>query len=377
MSKDYYKVLGVDKSASHDEIKKAFRKLAHKYHPDKADGNEEKFKEINEAYQVVGDEDKRKKFDQFGSDFDQQGGFGGGASWEDVMNQARGGGGFGGGGVHVDMGDIGDIFGEIFGGGGGRRRKQNVGSDIEVKMDLTFEEAVFGVEKDVELNKPSTCKRCDGKGGEPGTKVEVCSTCDGHGIVEQIQRTMLGSMRSRAACPDCRGKGDVPEKPCTECTGTGVAKRMTTLKVKIPAGIESDQAIRLEGEGEAAAYGGKAGNLYVRIRVKRDKRFERSGQTIRSAADISFPQAALGTKIDIETVDGIVELKVPAGTQSGTILKLSGKGAVRIGGRDRGDHLVTVNVNTPKKLNKKEKKLLHDWAELKGEVVDKGKGLFS
>lgn len=378
MSKDYYKILGVEKSATHDEVKKAFRKLAHKYHPDKESGNEEKFKEINEAYQVVGNEEKRKQFDQYGADFDQQGGFGGGMNWEDYMRQAR----QGGGGVNVDMGDIGDIFGEIFsgfgfGGGGGRTRQQQTGSDIEVRVNLSFKEAVFGIEKELELNKVTSCQRCKGDGAEPGTKVNQCATCQGHGVVEQIQRTILGAMRSRATCPECRGQGQKPEKNCTECTGTGVTKHLTKMKVKIPAGIEEGQAIRISGEGETAAYGGAAGDLYVRVRVEDSKDYTRDGQTIRSSVEISFPQAALGTKVDVETIDGTVDLKIPAGTQSGTILKLKGKGAPRVGGDVRGDHLVTVNIITPKKLSKKEKKLLKDLAAERGEHVENGKGLFS
>lgn len=378
MSKDYYKILGVEKSATHDEVKKAFRKLAHKYHPDKETGNEEKFKEINEAYQVVGNEEKRKQFDQYGADFDQQGGFGGGMNWEDYMRQAR----QGGGGVNVDMGDIGDIFGEIFsgfgfGGGGGRARQQQTGSDIEVRVNLSFKEAVFGIEKELELNKVTACQRCKGDGAEPGSKVNQCTTCQGHGVVEQIQRTILGAMRSRATCPECRGQGQKPEKNCTECTGTGVTKHLTKMKVKIPAGIEEGQAIRISGEGETAPYGGAAGDLYVRVRVEDSKDYTRDGQTIRSSVEISFPQAALGTKVDVETIDGTVDLKIPAGTQAGTVLKLKGKGAPRVGGDVRGDHLVTVNIIIPKKLSKKEKKLLKDLAAERDEHVENGKGLFS
>lgn len=382
MSKDYYKILGIEKTASHDEVKKAFRKLAHQYHPDKETGNEEKFKEINEAYQVVGNEAKRKQYDQYGADFSQQGGFGGGMNWEDFMRQARQGGGqSGNGGVHVDLGDLGDIFGEMFGGGfgfggGGRSRRQQTGSDIEVRVDLTFKDAVFGIEKELELHKVSPCLRCKGDGAEPGSKISKCSTCDGHGIVEQIQRTFLGAMRSRATCPDCRGQGEIPDKPCTECTGTGVTKRLSKLKVKIPAGIEEGQAIRLTGEGETAAYGGAAGDLYVRVRVQDSKHFTRDGQTIRSNVDVSFAQAALGTKIEVETIDGPVELKIPAGTQPNTVLKLKGKGASRVGGDVRGDHLVTINLLVPKKLSKKEKKILKDLAEIHGDFVENGKGLF-
>lgn len=361
MSKDYYKILGVDKGASQEEVKKAFRKLAHQHHPDKEGGDEAKFKEINEAYQVVGDEAKRKQYDQFGSDFEQQGGFGGGMNWEDVMRQTRQN---GGGGFNVDLGDLGDIFGDIFGGGGGRQRRTQTGSDIEVKVDLDFNEAVFGVTKDIELYKLNACAHCHGNGGEPGSDVKKCNTCDGQGVVEQIQRTIFGGIRQRAVCPDCRGQGTIPEKTCSKCTGTGVTKSKSTLKIKIPAGIESDQAIRIQGEGEAAPYGGQAGDLFVRVKVKSHSQLQRSGATIRSTADISFAQAALGTKIDVETVDGKVELKVPAGIQSGTILKLKGKGAPEVGRVQRGDQLVTVNIKTPTHLSRKQKQLFQDLAEL-------------
>jgi molecular chaperone DnaJ len=379
MSKDYYKVLGVEKGASQDEIKKAFRKLAHQYHPDKSSGNEEKFKEINEAYQVVGNEEKRKQYDQFGADFEQQGGFGGGMNWEDMMRQARqqGQGGFGG--INFDFNDIGDMFSDLFGGGGGRggRRRQQ-GADIELKVDLDFKEAVFGVEKDLEVYKTSPCKHCKGDGAEPGSKTKQCTTCNGQGVVEQIQRTILGAMRSRATCPECRGSGSIPEEKCKECTGTGVKKQQSKFNIKIPAGIDDNQMIRLDGEGETAAYGGSAGDLYVRVRVKPNKTFKRQKYDVLTELEISFAQAALGTHRDVETLDGKVELKVPAGTQSGKVFRLKGKGIPELGGRgDRGDQLVTVIVKTPAKLSKQEKKLYKELANLHDETVDGGGGLFS
>ncbi|MBI4406987.1 MAG: molecular chaperone DnaJ [Candidatus Kerfeldbacteria bacterium] len=383
MSKDYYKVLGVDKGASQDEIKKAFRKLAHQHHPDKSSGDEAKFKELNEAYQVVGNADKRKQYDQHGADFEQQGGFGGGHTWEDVMRQARqqqqGGGGFSQGGINFDMGDIGDMFGDLFGFGGGGRsgRRRAQGSDIEVKVDLEFNEAVFGIEKELEVYKTSACKRCHGDGAEPGSEKKSCSTCGGQGVVEQIQRTILGAMRTRGVCPDCRGAGSKPEKNCTDCTGTGVKKQHAKFTVKIPAGIDDNQMIRLDGEGETAAYGGSAGDLYVRVRVKPAKGFTRHHQEILSEVTVSFAQAALGTHVEIATIDGQVELKIPAGTQSGKVFKLKGRGVPAIGGGDRGDQLVTVTVKTPAKLSKQEKKLYKELAGLHDEAVDSGGGLFS
>lgn len=388
MSKDYYNVLGVEKSASHEDIKKAFRKLAHQYHPDKSTGNEAKFKEINEAYQVLGNEDKRKQFDQYGADFEQQGGFGGGMNWEDFMRQARqgGGGGFSGGfgggpsGVQFDFGDIGDLFSDLFGGGmgggrsGGRRRAQ--GADVEVKVDIDLADALEGAEKELELYKTSACSHCGGDGVEPGAGTRKCNTCSGHGYVEQIQRTILGAMRSRSTCSQCRGTGVIPEKVCTTCTGTGVTKKRSTLKVKIPAGIDDNQMIRITEEGEAAAYSGTTGDLYVRVRIHEPKHFKRSGRDIHSEVEISFAQAALGTHQDIATIDGQVELKIPAGTQSGKVLKLKNKGIPQLGGGDRGDQLVTVIVKTPTKLSKKDKKLFKDLADLHHERVDNGGGLF-
>lgn len=393
MSKDYYKVLGIEKTATHDDVKKAFRKLAHQYHPDKASGNEAKFKEINEAYQVVGNEEKRKQYDQHGADFEQQGGFGGGMGWEDFMRQARqqqqGGGGFSQGGINFDMGDIGDMFGDLFGfsargsprwseseagGSGGRRRVQ--GADIEVKVDLDFKEAVFGVDKELEVYKTSSCKHCHGSGAEPGSSLKKCNTCGGNGVVEQIQRTILGAMRARGVCPDCRGAGTKPDKTCSDCTGTGVRRQTAKFHVKIPAGIDDNQMIRLDGEGETAAYGGATGDLYVRVRVRSPKGFVRQKQDILTEVTISFAQAALGTHVDIETIEGNVELKIPAGMQSGKVLKLKGRGIPHLGSSDRGDQLVTVLVKTPGKLSKKEKKLYQDLAALHDERVDNGGGLF-
>ncbi len=378
MSKDYYKVLGVEKGASQDEIKKAFRKLAHQHHPDKSSGNEAKFKEINEAYQVLGNEEKRKQFDQYGSDFDQQGGFGGGMNWDDMMRQARqqqGQGGFGG--VNFDFGDIGDMFSDLFGGGGRGRPRRQTGADIEVKVDLEFKEAVFGVERDIEVYKTSPCAHCAGEGAEPGSATKQCATCKGQGAVEQIQRTILGSMRTRAVCPECRGAGTIPEKKCTECTGTGVKKQNKKFEIKIPAGIDDNQMIRLDGEGETAPYGGSAGDLYVRVRVKPSKIFKRQQFDVAMDVEISFAQAALGTHLDVETLDGKVELKIPAGTQSGKVFRMKERGIPHLGRSERGDQLVTVVVKTPAKLSKQEKKLYRELANLHDESVDSGGGLFS
>ncbi|MCX6779647.1 MAG: DnaJ domain-containing protein [Candidatus Magasanikbacteria bacterium] len=266
MSKDYYKILGVEKNATTDEIKKAFKKAAMQHHPDRPGGDEKKFKEANEAYQVLSDADKRAKYDQFGSDFEQQGGFGGGAGWEDFMHSARG----GQGGFQFE-GDLGDIFGEMFGFGGGRSQRasrQSRGHDIQVDVELEFKEAAFGVEKHIHLRKQSTCDVCGGNGAEPGSKLDTCSTCKGQGQVVQIQRTFLGAMQTVVTCTDCKGRGQKPSKKCKHCDGSGVVQKDQDITVKIPGGIDEGESIRLTGYGEAAPHGGQAGDLYVRAHIK-------------------------------------------------------------------------------------------------------------
>lgn len=344
MAKDYYKILGVEKNASADDLKKAFRGLAHKHHPDKPGGDAEKFKEINEAYQVLGDADKRAKYDQFGSSaFDGSGGggnpFGGGFDFS----------GFQGG---AGFEDLGDIFGGMFGGG---RRGPPRGNDIQVDVDLSFHDAVFGVDRDVTLTKPTTCARCGGIGGEPGSKMKTCKECDGKGVKTVSQRTILGTIQTKVSCPACDGEGEIPEKPCTECTGTGIARRKMSLTVTIPAGTDDGVTYRVRGEGEAVR-GGQSGDLLVRVHVEPDPRFEREGSTIHSQAKIGFTQAALGDEIDVETVDGRVDLKIPAGTQGGSQFRLRGKGVPHRGGR--GDQVVTVEVVTPTKLTKEQRELI-------------------
>lgn len=345
MSQDPYKVLGVEKNASKDEIKKAFRRLAHKYHPDKPDGDEAKFKEINAAYQILSDDKKRQQYDQFGSAAFGQGGFGGG--------------GFGAGGfqgMNVDFGDLGDIFGDMFGFGGGRGgRRTKRGNDIQVDVDLTFHESVFGVEKQLDLTKSIACDRCGGVGAEPGTGMDTCGDCDGNGVRVTTHRTILGVMQNKTMCSTCDGRGETPKQSCDTCAGSGVQKQKTTLGITIPAGVENGAILRLSGQGEAIK-GGQSGDLFVRLHVAADGRFERQGSTILSVAEVGFTQAALGDTIDVETVDGPVSLKIPAGIQSGTQLKLRGKGIPV--GSGRGDQFVTICVITPKKLSREQKKLL-------------------
>lgn len=368
MSKDYYKILGVDKSASQDEIKKAFRKKAHEFHPDKSGGNETKFKEANEAYQALGDVKKRAQYDQFGSGFEQAGA-GGASGFGGFQGGAGGSGGFGGfqgatGGVHVDMDDLGDIFGgigDMFGFGGGRSQtRQQRASDIKVRIEISFLEAVNGVEKELSIKKKIVCDHCKGNIAEPGTKIETCKTCNGTGRVVKVQRTILGNMQVQGICDDCQGEGKIYAKKCTKCHGSGTIEGTDKFKIKIPAGIDNGETIRLTGKGEAGAKGAPAGDLYVVVSVRPDKRWERDGNNIRTEEKISFTAAALGDKIQIETVEGNVKLKIPAGTQSGTIFKLRGKGIVSLRGGRKGDHFVKIVVKTPIHLSRKQKKLLEE-----------------
>jgi molecular chaperone DnaJ len=366
MSKeDYYKLLGVDKNASIDEIKKAYRKLAVKYHPDKGGPKEDeaKFKEINEAYQVLSDPQKRKAYDQFGHNGPRMGG----GSGEGGFNPNDFAQGFGGSGFNVnfeDLGGLGDIFGDMFGGGRSRRPKK--GADLETSIAIDFMESVKGVEKELVLDKYSECEKCKGSGAEPGSSKKTCPTCNGSGQIRKERQTMLGVIAQTAVCDECKGTGKVPERKCSKCHGEGREKDRKPMKVKIPAGIDSGQTIRLSGKGEAGPAGIPSGDLYLTVMIRSDKRFKREGANILSEAEISFPQAALGTTVDVETVEGKVKLKVPAGTQSGKVFRLSDKGMPVLNGNRKGDHLVTVNVKTPTRLSRKQKKMLEDFEQEKG-----------
>ena len=361
MSKDYYNILGVEKGATQDEIKKAFRKQAHKHHPDKPGGDEAKFKEINEAYQVVGDEKKRQQYDQFGSDFSQQGGFGGGAGWEDFMNAARGGGGFQGGNVHFDFGDM---FGDIFG-GGRRGQRQQRGNDVQVDIEISFEDAAFGVEREINMQKQNDCDVCTGSGAEPGSSINECNECHGRGQVTRVQQTILGAMQTAAVCPTCRGAGNKADKTCKHCRGEGKTRSDSSYTVKIPGGIDTGGTIRLTGKGESGGAHGQSGDLYVQVHVKQKAGFKRQGFDIYTDATITFAQAVLGDKIEINTLDGKKKLVIPEGTQPGQKFKLKALGVTRLQRSGRGDQYVTVSVDVPKKLSRKAKKLV---AELSGEL---------
>lgn len=361
MSKDYYKILNVDKGASQEEIKKAFRKLAHEHHPDKAHGNEDKFKEANEAYQVLGDPQKRAQYDRFGSSFENGqagGGFQGFDGFRDFSNFSEG--------FNVNMEDLGEMFGglgDIFGFGGGTGRgkgRTRRGADIEVALSIDFLEAAFGVEKEISLNKTVVCSECHGNGAEPGSKIDTCKECNGTGRVVRLQRTILGTVQTQTTCPTCKGEGKTYSQKCKKCNGLGVAKETVNLKVKIPAGIDEGQTIRLAEQGEAGPHGGQAGDLYLQIRIKPTTQFKREGFNIVTDLEIGFSQAALGGKFEIKTIDGIVTLKIPDGTQSGKVFVLKEHGIPKLQSRGRGDHLVRVIVKTPTNLSREQRKLLEN-----------------
>ena len=374
MSKDYYQVLGVSKTATTDEIKKAFRKLAHEHHPDKKGGTDAKFKEINEAYQVLSNPDKRKQYDQFGTAFESAGGAGG-FNWSDWQRA----GGFGGFQGNVDFEDLGDIFGglgDIFGfGGGNRSRGPRRGADLQVELAVDFAEAVFGVVKNLRLEKEIVCSKCSGGGAEPGSKVVACSTCHGSGQVRQVQRTFLGAMQTTTVCNMCAGTGSASDKLCSRCSGQGKERGVKNLEVKIPAGINSGQLIRISGEGQVGDRGAGAGDLLLYITVRPHKFFNRSGYNLLTEKEISLPLAALGGKVELKTLDGDVSLKIPSGTQSGTVFKIAGRGVPHLRSSKRGDLLVKVNIRIPGRLNKKDRELMKALGVEKGETIEGG--LFS
>ena len=356
--RDYYEVLGIAKGASADEIKKAYRKAAVKYHPDKEGGDEAKFKEVSEAYEVLKDSQKRQRYDQFG-----HAGVGGSSGGSGGYGGAGGGNPFEGfNAQNFDFGDgFGDIFGQFFGGGGGRRQSPQRGRDVEVSIQLTFEEAIFGVEEKIELDMDDECEHCHGTTVEPGYEMKTCPTCKGAGQVNRVMNTIFGQIQQNVICETCSGRGKVPEKVCTVCHGKGTQRRKRTITLKIPAGIDDGSTMRVTGSGEAIGNGEK-GDLYVNIRVKAHKHFTREGDIILSEAHISMIDAALGTEIDVDTVDGDIRMKVPAGTQSGTDFKLSNHGVPHVNNdKQRGPHIVSIIVDTPTKLSKKQKQLLEDF----------------
>jgi len=356
--RDYYEVLGVSKSASAEEIKKAFRKKAIEHHPDKTGGDDTKFKEIGEAYEVLSDEQKKAAYDQFGHAAGASSAGGG----QGPYGGAQGAGGFGF--DFNNMSGMGDIFDMFFRGGGQGGRAQ-VGRDIQVSLTLDFKEAVFGTTRDIQIDIDDTCDRCAGSMAEPGSKLKACPTCEGSGVITRVQNTILGSIQQQVVCDTCKGVGEIPEKPCTKCGGTGVIHKARKISIGIPAGVDNGATVRMPGQG-AATRGGKKGDLYVQIMVRPSNKFTRVEHNILSDYRVGMADAALGTEIPVETVDGKVTLKVPAGTQSGKVFKLSGKGVPLVNSTRRGDHLVTVNVETPTHLSSQQKDLLEQFARADG-----------
>jgi molecular chaperone DnaJ len=353
MAKNYYDILGIPKEASDDEIKKAYRKMAHKYHPDKSGGDEAKFKELNEAYQVLSDKSKRQQYDQFGQTSNGAGGGGQGFGGFDFSGFDFGSGGFefGGGGFE-------DIFSDIFGGGGTRTRRKARGQDIQVDLEINFEDMVKGVQKEVRIRKNVVCDRCQGSGAEPGTNTKTCPTCGGAGRIRKMARSFFGSFEQVVECPECHGDGTVPEKKCAKCGGDGRVKEEQTIGISVPAGIQDSQTISVQGAGEAGGRGSIPGDLYVTVHVRPHKKFVRKNQDILSTEYIQFSTAVLGGKVEIETIDGRLILKIPAGTKSGEIFRIKDQGVPELQGRGRGNHLVTVIIQTPKNLSREQKDLI-------------------
>lgn len=349
---DYYKILGVSKDASSEEIKKAFHRLAHKHHPHKG-GDEKKFKQVNEAYQVLSNQDKRAQYDQFGQVFDGQG------SGPDVNSWAWGNPGSGQG---VEF-DLGDMFEDFLGFKGKRSRQRDfrIGKNIKIDIELSLEDVLKDITKNISLYKHIPCSRCEAMGAEPGTKVKECSSCRGTGQVQQIKKTFLGSFTQWGLCPECKGEGQMPENPCNVCKGEGRVKGEKDIKIFIPAGVDSNQVIEIQGQGNAGKKGGPSGDLYVRILIRQHPVFERRGDDLFLAIPIQFSQAALGDEIEVPTLDAKdILLKVPSGIESGKILKISGKGIPRFNSYGRGDIYVQLIVKPPRKLSRRQKELLKE-----------------
>lgn len=358
---DYYEVLGVARNASPEEIKKAFRRLAFQYHPDRNKNHdaEARFKEINEAYEVLSDPNKRTAYDRFGH---------AGTSGSPYGRGFEGMGGFGG---------FGDIFDAFFGGSTRARRTPQRGADLHQSINISFEEGVFGCEQELEVRRTEVCSRCRGNRNEPGTKLASCPTCNGSGEVRRAQQSIFGQFVNVATCSQCRGIGQLVTSPCTHCRGLGVERVMRRISVKVPAGVEDGSQVRLSGEGEPGVRGGPKGNLYVKIRVGQHDFFERDGDNIIVDYLINFAQAAMGDEVEVPTVDGPVMLKIPACIQSGKSLRLKGKGAYRLKGVGRGDQIVTIVVTTPESLNKREQQLFRELAETLEKPGSKdGRGFF-
>ena len=361
MSKDYYETLGVNKGASKDEIKKAFYKMAHRYHPDKKEGNEAKFKEVNEAYQTLSDDEKRAKDDQFGSQYANMGGGG----YSGAQGGFEGFGGFGNGNVDFDFGNLNDIFSDFFGGGmGGGRAQARRGRDISTEVQISFSEAVFGITRKVLITKTSNCLTCKGSGAKPGTKMETCKTCNGQGQIRESKRTIFGNIASTKVCEHCMGTGEVPKELCETCRGKGVLRREEEISIVIPAGIRDGEMIRMTGMGEAISKG-TTGDLYIKINVQPHPVFKREGSDLTMNLNLKLSDALLGTKYPIQTLDGVIEVTIPEGVTVNEILRVKGKG-VPVSKSKRGDLLIKLNIKLPNKLSRSSRALIE---ELKKEGI--------
>jgi len=355
MNKDYYEILGIPKGSSKEEVKKAFRKQASKYHPDKQGGDEEKYKEVTEAYAVLSDDKKKAEYDTYGHAFNNGGGGGaggfGGFNWGDFQQQD---GGFNAGGFEFDLNDI---F-ENFGFGGGRRTER--GRDISIDINLTFHESIFGVTRKVLLTKNNTCTHCNGSGAKTGTEKVSCNTCGGNGKVRETRQSVMGSFSTVRECDDCRGTGKIAKEKCDECRGAGVARTQEEISIKIPAGIQNGEVIRMTGRGEAIA-SGQPGDLYVKVHAEGHKTIRREGTTLSSNLPIKLTDALLGATYRVETLDGTVDIKIPAGITHGELIRIKERGVPAE--RGRGDFMVKVSIETPKKLSRKAQKLVEELRE--------------
>lgn len=361
MAKDYYKSLGVARNATKDEVKKAYRSLAHKFHPDKG-GDEKKFKEINEAYQILSDEQKRTQYDQFGQVFEgggERGGAPAGFGWTGGTRFDFGDEPDGGGFSHFDLSDA---MHDLFGASGRRKGAEDHGKDLRIGVEVSFEESVLGAKKEIQIARLVRCAACNGSGGAPGATLRACAACQGKGHIQKTQRTFLGSFTAVAACAECRGSGKMPERLCPECKGKTVAEKLETLEVFIPRGIRDGEALKITGKGDALPGGRAPGDLYIEIRVTPDPTRRRQGDDIVTSLSLKVSQAILGDTVDLATLDGAIRMKIPEGTQSGDILSVRGKGAWRASGYGRGDLLVQIKVETPKGLSRRAKDLIRQLA---------------
>jgi molecular chaperone DnaJ len=355
MNKDYYEILGLEKGSSKEEVKKAFRKMAAKYHPDKSSGDEEKYKEVTEAYAVLSDDKKKAEYDTYGHAFSNGGGGAGtgfgGFNWQDFAGQ---GGSFNAGGFEFDLNDIFENFG--FGGG----RRQQRGRDVSIDINLTFSESIFGVTRKVLITKNNTCDHCDGSGAKAGTEKVSCSTCGGNGKIRETRQSVMGSFSTVRECDSCNGTGKIPKEKCEHCRGAGIARAQEEISIKVPAGIQNGEVIRMTGRGEAIT-AGQPGDLYIKVHAETHKTIRREGSTLYSNLPIKLTDAILGANYRVETLDGTVEIKIPAGIAHGELIRIKEKGVP--GDRGRGDFMVKISIEIPKKLSKKAQKLIEELRE--------------